>query len=112
MFNQMRWELSREVSNRKSMGEASELGTLQKEKALLKAQLQQSSIERENLQKQLDWHMSQRRSSMDKWTPYPTMAKQFSDDDDNDDARETQSVVKSTHSATWPLDTPQDQIKK
>lgn len=81
MFNQLRWELQRDVSCRKASGGASEVETLQKELTLLKSHLQQTSIDRENLQKQLDWYMNHRKTS--NWTPYPTMARQFSDSEES-----------------------------
>jgi len=85
IFNQMRWELSNEVGRRKSTGEAVAVDTIQKEMALIKAQLQQSRIENENLQKQLEWHVNKRKVTSENWTPYPTMARQFSDSSDNEE---------------------------
>jgi len=86
IFNQLQWELQNDIAKRKKSGTASEVETLQKEVTLLKTNLQQTEIDRENLRKQLDWHMKHRKSNLDKkiWTPYPTMARHFSDSEDEE----------------------------
>lgn len=104
IFNQMRWELSCEVNKRKSAGEAVAVDTLQKEMALIKAQLQQSRIENENLQKQLEWHVNRRKQTSENWTPYPTMARQFSDSSDNDEP--DASVTKKSKPVITPTLVP------
>lgn len=92
MFNQLQWELQKDIAQRKESGSGSEVETLQKEVTLLRAHLQQTKIDRENLQKQLEWHMRHKKSNIDSnWRPFPTMAKHFSDDE-NDEPSKSQKI--------------------
>ena len=112
----MRWELSNEVGRRKSAGEAVAVDTLQKEMALIKAQLQQSRIENENLQKQLEWHVNKRKVTSENWTPYPTMARQFSDSSDNEEdiavASKKKTVITPTIVPTTSSESQPKEITK
>ena len=87
----MRWELTRRKSSKGDLSDCEM--QMQNEIALLKSQLEQSSIDRENLHKQLKWQQTQKKN-VDTWTPFPTMARKFSNSDENDDE---QSISQSQH---------------
>ena len=90
VFSQLKHDLQKDISNQKKTGNPHEMETLYKELTLAKTHLQQAEIDRENLRKQLEWFMKNRKTVMtDSWTPFPTMARQFSDSEEEvEDGRE------------------------
>ncbi|XP_066922706.1 ski oncogene-like [Clytia hemisphaerica] len=93
VFSQLKHNLEQDISNQKKTGNPHEMETLYKELTLAKTHLQQAEIDRENLRKQLEWFMKNRKNVMtDNWTPFPTMARQFSDSEEEaEDCREKSS---------------------
>lgn len=90
LFNQMRWELRHKSANT----DPQEVGRLQTEISQLKVHLEQSSIDRENLQKQLNWQQTIKKNAVsDNWTPFPTIARKFSDSEGSEEVTKTSQQV-------------------
>lgn len=88
VFQKLQYDLQVDINSSKKAGNPSEIETIQKELALTKTYLQQAEIDRENLKKQLEFYMSRRKpSNASNWTPYPTMARHFSDSEDDANER-------------------------
>lgn len=80
VFQKLQYDLQADIK----AGNPSEVETIHKELALTKTYLQQAEIDRENLKKQLEFYMSRRKpSNASNWTPFPTMARHFSDSEDD-----------------------------
>ena len=75
----MRWELNQEVSKRK-LNKEEDLETMRKENLLLKMQLEQITDNQDNFHKQLTWQLNKKKTKS--WTPFPSMARKFSDSEE------------------------------
>ena len=84
VFQKLQYDLQVDINSCKKAGNPAELETLHKELVLTKTYLQQAEIDRENLKKQLEFYMSRRKpTNASNWTPFPTMARHFSDSEDD-----------------------------
>jgi len=90
LFHQMRWELA---NQQKEGASQQQISKLQKEINHLKTHLEQSTIDRTNLQKQLNWsHVIHKKATpAEKWSPFPTMARKFSDSEDSEELMQSSS---------------------
>lgn len=86
----MRWELA---NQQKEGASQQQISKLQKEINHLKTHLEQSTIDRTNLQKQLNWsHVIHKKTTpTEKWSPFPTMARKFSDSEDSEELMQSSS---------------------
>lgn len=82
VFQQLKYDLQVDINSCKKAGNPAEVETLHKELTLTKAYLQQAEIDRENLKKQLEFYSRRKPSQALNWTPFPTMARHFSDSED------------------------------
>ena len=97
VFQKLQYDLKDDLTRSKKSGKSSEVETIHKELALTKTYLQQAEIDRENLKKQLEFYMSRRKpSNASNWTPFPTMARHFSDSEDDVNDRYLKILCKKT----------------
>jgi Skp family chaperone for outer membrane proteins len=99
-YNRLTWEFTQELEKKQLSSDDRAFDRMSSEIRSLRHKLDQTSVDRDNLRKQLSWHVNRDRHTsskmeVDKWTPFPTIGKKFSDSEGEEEERKRRHDMES-----------------